>query len=528
MAFKNSSRRVAKQGMVLRIGLVNVTILLIISFFNFYVLYKEGNSFIVSQEQVMTSQYDKKIQGQVENIVTLIKTSDELYTSQGMSLAERQKKIIELINGIRYDGAGYFWIDDYEGINVLHPILHKEEGKNRLDTKDVNGFYIIKEEIKLAKATGGFLNYMWPKPNETKPSRKRAYVMGYQPYKWVVGTGNYLDEVEIVVESETKIVQSTRRKIALLSMIIFVAAFLISVLSSSYFVRLFSKAVSHLKQFSETLAEGNLTAHIPTEYLQRKDELGTLGKSLTQMKNDFKDLIDKVYRHTQQVSQIVDDLNSSAFSVSQNSSEQAASLEEVSASVAELVTTVKENHHMARKDENLAQEAALKAQAGGQAVEKTLQVMEKIAEKIHFIEDIAGKTNLLALNAAIEAVRAGSEGKGFSVVAEEVRKLAEHTQTASQEITRLAAESKEVSQSSVQTFAQVVPQIQSTAEFVHKITQNSQEQDMSLEQVNKAIDELNKSTQANAGFAEQLAGKTETLKTQLEEMEQAIAAFSIT
>lgn len=131
----------------------------------------------------MFANYDKNIRNQVENVISLVDTYEKEYQSQGLTLPERQNKVKELIRGLRYNSSGYFWIDNFEGVNILHPILgDKEEGKNRKDLQDKKGNYLIRTELELGqKSEDGFWEFWWPKPNESESSRKRAYVKSYLP-----------------------------------------------------------------------------------------------------------------------------------------------------------------------------------------------------------------------------------------------------------------------------------------------------------------------------------------------------------
>jgi len=175
----------------------------------------------------------------------------------------------------------------------------------------------------------------------------------------------------------------------------------------------------------------------------------------------------------------------------------------------------------------VALKSAEDAVAGGNAVTETVTAMKQIAQKISIIEEIARQTDLLALNAAIEAARAGEHGKGFAVVASEVRKLAERSQNAAGEISRLSGTSVEVAEKAGQMLIRMVPDIQKTAELVQEISAASNEQNAGAEQVNKAIQQLDQVIQQNSSASEEIASTAEELSSQAEQLQEAIAFFKL-
>ncbi|HEY2017328.1 MAG TPA: methyl-accepting chemotaxis protein, partial [Bryobacteraceae bacterium] len=177
--------------------------------------------------------------------------------------------------------------------------------------------------------------------------------------------------------------------------------------------------------------------------------------------------------------------------------------------------------------DKIASKAAQDAKTGGEAVGHTVQAMKEVAEKINIIEEIARKTDLLALNAAVEAARAGEHGKGFAVVASEVRKLAERSQTAAAEISRLTADGVKTADGAGHLLARLVPDIQKTAELVREIAAASVEQSTGASQVNKAIQQLDLVIQQNASASEEMASTSEELSSQAEILQSAIAFFKL-
>lgn len=225
---------------------------------------------------------------------------------------------------------------------------------------------------------------------------------------------------------------------------------------------------------------------------------------------------------TNEVASGTDQLSSASENLSSGASQQAASVEQVSASIEELSSTIRQNADSASQTEKIATRSAVDAQESGATVGKTVLAMKEISAKVLIIQDIARQTNLLSLNAAIEAARAGDHGRGFAVVAEEVQKLAERSQTAAKEIEKLSKDSVGIAEAAGAKLAQLVPDIQRTADLVAEINSASAEQAGGVEQINQAIQELNSVVQENASGAEELASTAEEIASRTRAMKEAV------
>jgi methyl-accepting chemotaxis protein len=273
---------------------------------------------------------------------------------------------------------------------------------------------------------------------------------------------------------------------------------------------------------AERIAAGDLE-------IGAKDErqLRGINKSLNDMQEKLREIVGSVQTAVGQVAAGSEAISSTSQQMSQGATEQAASAEEVSSSVEESSASIKQNTDNALATESIAQKASTDAAEGGQAVDEAVAAMKEIAGKVGIIDEIARQTNLLALNAAIEAARAGEAGKGFAVVASEVRKLAERSQVASGEISQLSATTVARAARASQIIQQIVPDIKKTADLVQEIASASQEQSTGVEQVGKAMMQLDDVIQQNASASEEMASMAEELSSQAVQLTQTMSFFKI-
>ncbi len=281
-------------------------------------------------------------------------------------------------------------------------------------------------------------------------------------------------------------------------------------------------ALNRITAGAGEISRGNLMVD-----LRERCDNDELMKSLIAMVRQLTSVVSEVKSAADNVAAGSLEMSSGADNLSQGASEQAAAAEEASSSMEEMTANIRHNADNAQQTEKIAVQSAANAKTGGDAVAETVTAMREIAGRISVIEEIARQTNLLALNAAIEAARAGEHGKGFAVVASEVRKLAERSQLAAQEISQLSASSMEVAERAGTMLTRMLPDIQKTAELVQEINASSREQDTGAGQINKAIQQLDQVIQQNASAAEEMASTAEELSSQAEQLQGAVAFFRI-
>jgi len=295
---------------------------------------------------------------------------------------------------------------------------------------------------------------------------------------------------------------------------------------SLYLARMLSNPVramaSHLAEMAS--GGGDLTKRVGVSV---NDEIGDMANYLNTFLDKLEKIIIEVKGGAGSISAAAQQVASSSSSLSQGTSEQAASVEETTSSLEEMSASINQNTENSRQMEGVATKGAREAEQSGKAVKQTVEAMKSITEKINIIDEIAYQTNLLALNAAIEAARAGEHGKGFAVVATEVRKLAERSQAAAKEISTLASDSVKVAEQSGNLLDELVPSIQKTAELVQEVAAASREQSSGVNQINKAMSQVDQVTQRNASAAEELSSTSEEMASQSEALLQLMGFFIV-
>ncbi len=423
--------------------------------------------------------YDEQIKQQVDNVVSLCQTIYDQYQAGVYTEEEAKKLAADEIRQLRYGDGGYFWVDQYDGTNVVL-LGNDTEGTNRMETKDANGYQMVKEIIRVGQeAEGGYTDYVFPKEGETEPSPKRSYSKAFEPFEWVIGTGNYTDYIDDKVASIEKDFTSyvtNKRTTFIISTIIegAVVVFLLILIILSI-IKPLKKCISSIG----VMEQGDFSQALGTALLKRRDDFGKLAGSIESMRTEMNGLIGEVKSQATEITGMVQEIDTNIQALDEEIENVSATTEELAAGMQETAASSEEINAMSHEIESAAKSIATRSQDGAMeaddirdravSIKKTTTENDKRTKAIHAeinegltkaledikvvdqigvlaesIMEITGQTNLLALNASIEAARAGEAGKGFAVVADEIRVLAEQSKAAVvhiQDVTKNVVES---------------------------------------------------------------------------------------
>ena len=409
--------------------------------------------------------YDDSIKEQVNVVISLLTEINDEYKAGTYTLDEAQKIAADEVRQMRYGETGYFWIDQSDGTNVVL-LGNDTEGTNRMETEDANGYKMVKEIIRVAvEDGGGYTDYVFPKEGETEPSPKRSYSEYFEPFDWVVGTGNYTDYIDTAIASQDKVfsdyaMKKTGALIGACVVMLVVVAVLIFMIAQDI-----TKSLKKVVAEIEVIAGGNFAHRMQDNMMKRKDDFGQLAGALETMRESVCGLLSKVKIEAANIDKVVETMDSSISNLNEEIEDVSATTEQLAASTEETAASTEQINSMTQQIDGTAKEIAIRAQNGAteseeihkraaqtkqttvenrQKVQTVLEEIRgrleqalkeaKVVEQIGVLADsilaITGQTNLLALNASIEAARAGEAGKGFAVVAEEIRVLAEQSQDA--------------------------------------------------------------------------------------------------
>lgn len=424
-----------------------------------------GNNALDIIENDMRSSYDEQIKAQVDNVISLCQSIYNRYEKGEYTLDEAKKLAADQIRDLRYGNNGYFWVDTYDGTNVVL-LGNDTEGTNRMDAVDTNGFAYMQAIINAGKQEdGGFTDYVFPREGETESSPKRAYSKAFEPFGWVLGTGNYTDDIDddvLDVKNEFSSYESNSR-MAIIGIAVVMEVILISVLTliTISIVKPLKKSLAHI----EEIAQGDFSKEFEQDLLKRKDDFGQLADSLEKMRSEMNNLIGEVKSEALEITGMVQEIDTSIRALDDQIENVSATTEELAAGMEETAASSEEINAMSHEIESAAKSIAERSQDGANEADeireravkikkdtdendrRTRSIHEEINESLtkaledikvvdqinvlaKSIMDITGQTNLLALNASIEAARAGEAGKGFAVVADEIRVLAEQSKAA--------------------------------------------------------------------------------------------------
>ena len=450
-----------------------------------------------------------------------------------MTVEEAKKAAIASVRDMRYDKVEYFWINDLQDSMIMHPIKPELDGKKLDQLKDKNGKFLFSEFNKVVKAQGsGFVDYLWPKPGAEEGVPKISFVMGFQPWGWVIGSGIYIDDVDTKFRSDAL-------KLMFWGLGIggFVAISLL--LLSRNIINTLGGDPSVASAVTRRIAAGDLAT--PINCVPGDDH--SLLANINAMQTTLRQMIASIINNAEKVAAAAGQLLHASEEVADRARQQSDAASSMAASVEEMSVSIDQVRDNAQEAHGISQEAGAISQEGAEVIHSAATEMRKISEAVqssseivedlgrqsnqitsivNTIKEIADQTNLLALNAAIEAARAGEQGRGFAVVADEVRKLAERTSLSTTEIAGMVSKIQNGTRSAVSSMQAGVSQVSNGVQLANQAGDSINRIRDGAQRVTEVVNDISGSIREQSAAGSQIAHQLETIAQMSEESAVAV------
>ncbi|WP_265944479.1 methyl-accepting chemotaxis protein [Dechloromonas sp. A34] len=478
----------------------------------------------------------QKTHNLVEVAIGIVTHHHKLAAAGKMSEEDAKKAARDSLRSLRYGKDDYFFGFETSGVYILHGGNPAVEGQQKIDMKDTNGKLLIKELILAAQAGGGFVDYWFPRAGQQVAEPKIGYAALFAPWGWVMGTGIYIDDVE----------KEYRQSAMLLGGISLLLLAILSVVGwqiSSSILKQLGGEPNVAAGVMQRVADGDLTASVdsaPTGSLLHT--LGRMVDSLRQMVREINDDANRLVSNAEQIATASDEVARSAEQQSDATSAMAAAIEELTVSSNHISDSARETARNTTQAVELSVQGTERVGQASQAIQQIATTVADASGRIHALEerakqvssianvikDIAGQTNLLALNAAIEAARAGEQGRGFAVVADEVRKLAERTSLATTEIEQMIVGIQNDTVGAVGAMNTALPEVQAGVQLADSASESLRAIEDGARRTLERVGEVADATKEQSAASTSIAQRVEQIANMVEATTDTIRGTATT